>query len=62
MSCGATRIPSRIKLAWFVFLHPEWKCKPWCLDCEFFDNCLLSYEAEMGMTIEGIPIEYDEKH
>lgn len=57
MSCGLIAILSRIKLAWFVFKHPEWKCKPWCLKCEFYDNCLLEYEAETGETIEGIPIE-----
>ena len=57
MSCGLTHILSRIKLAWFVFKHPEWKCKPWCLKCEFYDNCLLEYEAETGETIEGIPID-----
>lgn len=57
MLCGLTHILSRIKLAWFVFKHPEWKCKPWCLKCEFYDNCLLEYEAETGETIEGIPID-----
>ena len=57
MLCGVTRILSRIKLAWFVFRHPEWKCKPWCLKCEFFDTCLFEYEAETGETIEGIPLE-----
>ena len=60
MSCGLTRIRSRIKLAWFVFRHPEWKCKPWCLSCRFFDVCLACYEAETGETIEGIPIEPDD--
>ena len=59
MSSGLIRILSRIKLAWFVFRHPEWKCKPWCLSCKFFDNCLLEYEAECGETIEGIPMEDD---
>ena len=59
MSCGLTRIRSRIKLAWFVFRHPEWKCKPWCLSCRFFDVCLACYEAETGETIEGIPIEFE---
>ena len=57
MLCGLTHIRSRIKLAWFVFKHPEWKCKPWCLNCEYFDSCLLAYEAETGETIEGIPID-----
>lgn len=57
MSCGLTRLASRIKLALFVFRNPEWKCKPWCLGCEFFDTCLLEYEAETGETIEGIPID-----
>lgn len=61
MSCGLTRTLSRIKLAWFVFKHPEWRCKPWCLGCEFFDTCLIEYEAECGETIEGIPVDFDEK-
>ena len=59
MSSGLIRILSRIKLAWFVFRHPDWKCKPWCLSCDFFDTCLIEYEAECGETIEGIPIEDD---
>lgn len=59
MSCGLTHILSRIKLAWFVFKHPEWKCKLLCLGCEYFDCCLLEYEAETGETIEGVPMEDD---
>ena len=57
MLCGLTHIRSRIKLAWFVFKNPEWKCKPWCLSCEYFDTCLLEYEAITCETIEGIPID-----
>lgn len=63
MFSGLTRLVSRIKLAWFVFRNPEWKCKPWCLKCEFFDTCLYEYEVENGESIEyleeidGDPVE-----
>ena len=60
MLCGLTRILSRIKLVWFVFRNPEWKCKPWCLSCEYYDNCLFEYEMEVGETIDGIPIEFND--
>lgn len=63
MFSGVTAFLSRIKLAWFVFRHPEWKCKPWCMGCEFFDTCLYEYEVENGESIEyleeidGDPVE-----
>lgn len=60
MCSGATHILSRIKLAWFVFRHPEWKCKPWCLTCEYYDNCLFEYEMEVEETIDGIPLEWED--
>lgn len=63
MFSGLIRLVSRIKLAWFVFKHPEWRCKPWCFDCEFFDICLYEYEVETGQSteyleeVEGDPVE-----
>ena len=56
MFFGLTRLASRIKLAWFVLMNPEWKCKPWCLNCEYFDNCLYEYEVEIGESIEYLEI------
>lgn len=62
MFSGVTALASRIKLAWFVFRHPEWRCRPWCLNCEFFDNCLYEYEVETGQSteyleeVEGDPV------
>lgn len=66
MFSGLIRLASRIKLAWFVFRHPEWRCKPWCFDCEYFDTCLYEYEVETGQStdyleeVEGDPVfEFD---
>ena len=56
MFSGVTAFLSKIKLAWFVLRHPEWKCRPWCLKCEFFDNCLYEYEVEIGESIEYLEI------
>ena len=55
MLCGLTRLASRIKMCWYVMTHKEYKCKPHCLWCKYFDVC---YDVKENIeTVFGEPLE-----
>ena len=64
MSCGLTRILSRIKLTWYVMRHKEWHCMPipTCVFCKYWETCWYEYcvENDINNELETYYGEYDE--
>ena len=56
MSCGQTRIRSKIKRWWNQFYLWRWRnkygyfhCMHCCVECKYFDNCMAEFnEKEMA--------------
>ena len=61
MSCGLTRLVSRIKLMLYVMRHKEWKCLPipTCVTCEYWETCYYEYQVETDKIEEIVadPVE-----
>ena len=64
MSCGLTRIRSRIKRLWNQFHLWRWRnkygyfyCNHCCIGCEFFDNCMSEFNEQAMEVIDGTIVE-----
>lgn len=59
MSSGQTRLASKIKLMKFVATHrDEWKCKPTCFSCKYWEACYYEMCCEEGEIEERYEYEY----
>lgn len=58
MSCGQTRLASKIRLMKYVAKNPDWKCRPSCFVCKYWETCYYEMLCEEGEIDERYEWEY----
>lgn len=58
MSCGQNRLALKIRLMKYVAGNKEWKCRPLCFSCKYWEHCYFAMLCEEGEIEDRYEWEY----